>query len=73
MPPRHGRKSLDLTLTVRFAGLPNLAKLELVRASKSRDQGKVTIALQLLSGERLQQDFLPSATLWEILEHWEQT
>ena len=56
---------------MRFAGLPNLAKLELVKASHSREETGVTIALQLENGERLQQQFLPKVSLWNILKHWE--
>ena len=40
---RHGRKSLDLTLTVRYAGLPNLAKLELIKTEQSRSETNVLI------------------------------
>ncbi|KAK4011362.1 hypothetical protein OUZ56_020478 [Daphnia magna] len=48
--------------------------------SKSRNANKpqappkislVTLALQLVSGERLIAEFHPEVTLWDILEHWE--
>ena len=68
---RHGRKTLDVTLSVRYANLPNNAKLELVKSEQSREESEVLIALQLENGERLQQSFSPGTTLWEILAHWE--
>ncbi|KAL4239835.1 Tether containing UBX domain for GLUT4 [Mactra antiquata] len=67
----HGRTTLDLTLSVRYANLPNNAKLELVKAEKSRAETEVLIALQLESGDRLQHTFLPGTSLWEVLLHWE--
>ncbi|KAI9557803.1 hypothetical protein GHT06_014552 [Daphnia sinensis] len=48
--------------------------------SKSRNANKppgppkispVTLALQLVSGERLIAEFHPEVTLWDILQHWE--
>ena len=60
-----------MTLSVRFANLPNNAKLELVKSEESRAESEVLIALQLESGERLQHSFSPGTTLWEILMHWE--
>ncbi|XP_071130006.1 tether containing UBX domain for GLUT4-like isoform X1 [Mytilus edulis] len=67
----HGRKTLDVTLSVRFANLPNNCKLELVKAEKSRVEQEVVIALQLENGERLQGSFSPTISLWELLHHWE--
>ncbi|KAK3608201.1 hypothetical protein CHS0354_039217 [Potamilus streckersoni] len=77
MPPDdfklvHGKKDLDTTLSVRYANLPNNAKLELVKSHKIRSESNVLVAVQLESGERLQQEFSPGTTLWEILCHWEQ-
>lgn len=76
MPPEdyklvHGRKALDITLSLRYANLPNNAKLELVKSETSRAEQDVLIALQLENGERLQNKFSPSVSLWEILSHWE--
>ncbi|XP_006814773.1 tether containing UBX domain for GLUT4-like [Saccoglossus kowalevskii] len=68
---KHQRTVLDVNIPIRFANLPNNAKLELVKATKPRKECEVDIALQLESNERLQHSFLPSTTLWEILEHWE--
>ncbi|XP_064595711.1 tether containing UBX domain for GLUT4-like [Liolophura sinensis] len=68
----HGRKVVDLTLTFRYANLPNNAKLELVKAAQTRAVSDVVIALQLENGERLQHQFSPNITLWQILEHFEE-
>ncbi|XP_046572870.1 tether containing UBX domain for GLUT4-like [Haliotis rubra] len=67
----HGRKDLDLSLSFRYANLPNNAKLELQKLEKSRAEENVGIALQLESGQRLQNSFLPGTSLWDILQHWE--
>ncbi|BFZ02586.1 hypothetical protein BsWGS_05624 [Bradybaena similaris] len=68
-----GRKELDLSLSVRYSSLPNNAKLDLVKCVSARVQQDVTIALQLDSGQRLQDNFKPSANLWDILLHLENT
>ena len=68
---RHGKKFLDLSHTVRLSGLPNLAKLELVKSDVSRAEEQVIVALQLPNGERLQSEFPPSTTLWDLLLAWE--
>ena len=60
-----------MTLSMRFAGIPNHAKLELVKSNKSRTESDVVIALQLESGERLQHAFPPSTALWDVLGYWE--
>ncbi|XP_071107777.1 tether containing UBX domain for GLUT4-like [Haliotis cracherodii] len=67
----HGRKDLDLSLSFRYANLPNNAKLELQKLEKSRAEENVGIAIQLESGQRLQHSFLPGTSLWDILQHWE--
>ncbi|CAL1540508.1 unnamed protein product [Lymnaea stagnalis] len=66
-----GRKELDLSLSVRFSSIPNNAKLELSKAASARIEQDVTIALQLDSGQRLQDSFKPCASLWDILLHFE--
>ena len=65
------RKILDLTLSVRFAGLQNNAKLELVKVTQPRTEAKVTLAMQLPSGDRLKGEFTPAETLWSIMEYFE--
>ena len=34
-------------------------------------EAPTSIALQLESGERLQHDFLPNSSLWDVLTHWD--
>lgn len=70
---RHGKRSLDVALSVRLANLPNLAKLELVKSESARQSAEVSVILHLDSGKRLQHTFPPSATLWQVIEHWRQT
>ncbi|XP_045155866.1 tether containing UBX domain for GLUT4 isoform X1 [Echinops telfairi] len=69
------RSVLDLSLQWRFANLPNNAKLEMVRASRSREGPKnmVRIALQVDDGIRLQDTFCAGCTLWELLSHFPRT
>lgn len=67
---KRGRQCLDVSLSVQFAGLPNLAKLELVKSTKSRTESSVVIALQTADGQRFQAKFCPSDTLWHTLEHF---
>ncbi|XP_013387421.1 tether containing UBX domain for GLUT4 isoform X2 [Lingula anatina] len=69
---KHGRNTLDIGLSFRYSNLPNNAKLELVKAAKARTETTVIIALQLETGERLQHEFDPGVTLWELLQYWEQ-
>ena len=67
---RRGSRSLDMSLSVQFAGLANLARLELVKSKKSRTESCVVIALQTANNQRFQAEFSPSDTLWHILEHF---
>lgn len=70
------RTVLDLSLQWRFANLPNNAKLEMVSRSQQRagaESTKVRVALQLEEGARLQDEFLCSQSLWEVLTHFSQT
>jgi len=55
---------------MQLSGLPNLAKLELVKSTKSRAESSVVIALQTVDGQRYQAEFFPPDTLWHILEHF---
>ncbi|XP_061181046.1 tether containing UBX domain for GLUT4-like [Saccostrea echinata] len=68
---KHGRKTVDVTLSIRYSNLPNNVKLELVKSESSRAEQDVLIALQLEDGQRLQQTFSPATSLWDILQHWE--
>ncbi|XP_071968401.1 tether containing UBX domain for GLUT4 [Engystomops pustulosus] len=70
------RTVLDLSLQWRFANLPNNAKLEMVSRAQQRagaESAKVRVALQLEDGTRLQDEFLCSQNLWEVLGHFSQT
>lgn len=70
---KHYNNVLDLSSTVRYSNLANNAQLELVKASKIRHEGLVSLALQLESGKRLVGDFAPLTTLWEVVNHWEES
>ncbi|KAI1283159.1 Tether containing UBX domain for GLUT4 [Halotydeus destructor] len=63
----HMNKPLDLSLTVRFAMLPNNAQLEMKKGSSARQESNVTIALQFESGARKMADFSPATSLFEII------
>lgn len=64
---KHGNKILDLSLSLRFANLPNNAMLELQPADKIRKEANVTVGVQLESGERLMGDFSPSCSVWDVV------
>ncbi|GIX70995.1 tether containing UBX domain for GLUT4, partial [Caerostris extrusa] len=64
----HHNRILDLSLPIRFANLPNNTLLEMRPASKSRADCLVTVALQLESGKRIEKDFSPSATIYDVVE-----
>lgn len=68
---RHGRKPVDVTLSLRYSNLPNNVKLELVKSESSRAEQDVLIALQLEDGQRLHHTFPPATSLRDILQHWE--
>ncbi|XP_022091485.1 tether containing UBX domain for GLUT4-like [Acanthaster planci] len=68
---KHQRSILDPQLSVRYANLPNNCKLELVKADRPRTESAVCLALQTESGERLQREFPPATSLWDVLLHWE--
>ncbi|XP_065160662.1 tether containing UBX domain for GLUT4 isoform X2 [Atheta coriaria] len=65
---KHHRKVLDVTLTVRFAGLPNNCLLELIEAETARTEKSVTVGVQLEDGKRLMDDFNTSATVEQVLK-----
>ncbi|KAJ3046254.1 Tether containing UBX domain for GLUT4 [Rhizophlyctis rosea] len=69
---KHGRNTLDLALSVRFANLAAGAKLTLVRTrASSAGGGQVAIALQTDDGTRLMDKFPTTIKLWDILVHFE--
>ena len=69
---RHGpKKIIDTTVSVRYSGLTNNTKLELIKCDQSRSEGLVTIGLQTEEGQRLLAEFQPTTTLWEMLQYYE--
>lgn len=59
---------MDLSLPVRFANLANNAQLELQPAKTARKDCLVTVGLQLESGERIMKDFVPSTSVWDVVD-----
>jgi len=74
-----GKVPIDVTLQLRYANLPNNAKLELIPAAVPRSVGggagsgaNVSISLQMPDGARLKPlDFAVDVTLWEVLRGFE--
>ncbi|KAF2200020.1 hypothetical protein GQ43DRAFT_90996 [Delitschia confertaspora ATCC 74209] len=69
---KYNNKPLSLSQQVRFASLPQGARLELVQSSRS--PSVVSVALQLPESEkniRLTQKFASNTSLWEILRQFE--
>ena len=56
---------------MRYAGLANRAKLELVKATTERTESDVQLVIQTPAGQRVQKDFPTTANLWEILTYWD--
>ena len=65
---RYNNKPISLSQQIRFANLPQGARLELVQASRSPTV--VSVALQLPKS-RLTQKFANNTSLWEILRYLE--
>ena len=69
---RHNKKTVDLSRTFRFSGLPSGAQLELVQASRSATP--INVALQLPPSEgnsRLTAKFPSTTSVWKILRAFE--
>ncbi|CAG9864464.1 unnamed protein product [Phyllotreta striolata] len=64
---KHHNKVLDTSQTFRFSGLPNNAQLELVPATRAREESEVTLAATLETGQRVTGNFNPNETLTTIL------
>ncbi|CAI7990501.1 Tether containing UBX domain for GLUT4 [Geodia barretti] len=65
---KHHGKLLDLSLSLRFSGIPNNGKVELVVASRPRsDDGEVVVAVQNVDGTRFQSSFHSTTSLWDVL------
>ena len=63
----HRGKDLDLSLTVRFANLPNNCQLELRQRAVPRVSGQVSIAVQTDSGQRTTGKFSSDTTLHHVI------
>ncbi|KAL5121893.1 hypothetical protein ACEQ8H_000108 [Pleosporales sp. CAS-2024a] len=69
---KYNNKPISLSQQIRFANLPQGARLELIQASRSPTV--ISVALQLPASEnntRLTQKFASNTSLWEILRHFE--
>jgi len=67
----HHNKPLDPSNTVRFAGLPNQAQLELEECEATTSTNvNVSVCLQLPDGQRLVEDFPNTSTLDLIQTRW---
>ncbi|KAF4521683.1 hypothetical protein B566_EDAN009147 [Ephemera danica] len=64
---KHHNKILDLTILMRFSGLPNNAGLEMCAAVKKRTESSVIVLVQLENGTRLTGHFVPSDSMWQVL------
>ncbi|XP_046403355.1 tether containing UBX domain for GLUT4 [Ischnura elegans] len=64
---RHHNKIMNLDDVIRFTGLPNNALLEMVTTTKTRKDSEVTLGVQIETGERFMGAFMPSDTLWTVL------
>ena len=65
------RRHLDITLTLKLAGVPNNAMFELKKLDIPRKFEDVIIALQLEDGSRLNpHSFSPTASLHDVIEHF---
>lgn len=64
---KHFNKILDVNSILRFTGLSNNARVEMVPCKKPRSASKVTVGILFENGERLMDDFLPDVTLAHVL------
>ncbi|XP_045608783.1 tether containing UBX domain for GLUT4 isoform X2 [Procambarus clarkii] len=68
---KHLHRMLDVSSTVRYAGLPNKCQLELIKTDAPRTAETVIVNVATDSGQRLIHDFPATTTLWEILSYHE--
>lgn len=70
----HKNKRVDLSLPFRLSGLSNNATLTLApRGDAAVGPAVVALALQLDDGARVQQKFVVTASLWQVLRAFEAT
>eukprot|EP00051_Salpingoeca_urceolata_P012391 m.153568 g.153568 ORF g.153568 m.153568 type:complete len:279 (-) comp17474_c1_seq7:124-960(-) len=67
---KSGRRMLDLNQPVRFSKLANNAKLEVAPGGTGGGAKSSHVMLQTDGGERLSHEFDASASLWDVLSHW---
>ncbi|KAL5243257.1 hypothetical protein ACI65C_010667 [Semiaphis heraclei] len=65
---KYHNKILDTTSLIRYTNIANNALLELVPATKSRQNSSVGVWLQIEDGSRLSGEFPSSQNLWEIIK-----
>ncbi|KAL7728685.1 hypothetical protein ACLKA6_004064 [Drosophila palustris] len=61
-------KDVSLAQQFRFSGLPNNCVLEMEPTEKRRTVANVIVCIQLNDGTREQGDFLPSSTVWHVVQ-----
>ncbi|XP_015183633.1 PREDICTED: tether containing UBX domain for GLUT4 isoform X2 [Polistes dominula] len=64
---KHFNKIIDVNSILRFTGLSNNARVEMVPCKKPRNASKVTVGILFENGERLMDDFSPDVTLAHVL------
>lgn len=65
---KHHNKEVGLTQMFRFSGLPNNCLLEMSQTERRRTESMVNICIQLEDGSRVQGEFKPSNSLWQVIE-----
>uniref|UniRef100_W8AKS9 Tether containing UBX domain for GLUT4 n=1 Tax=Ceratitis capitata TaxID=7213 RepID=W8AKS9_CERCA len=65
---KHHNKEVGLTQLFRFSGLPNNCLLEMSKTERRRTESNVNICVQLEDGSRVQGEFKPSSSLWQVIE-----
>ncbi|XP_039958499.1 tether containing UBX domain for GLUT4 [Bactrocera neohumeralis] len=65
---KHHNKEVGLTQMFRFSGLPNNCLLEMSQTERRRTESVVNICIQLEDGSRVQGEFKPSNSLWQVIE-----
>ncbi|XP_034486714.1 tether containing UBX domain for GLUT4 [Drosophila innubila] len=61
-------KDVSLAQQFRFSGLPNNCVLEMEPTEKRRTVTNVVVCIQLNDGTREQGEFLPSSTVWHVVQ-----
>lgn len=64
---KHLKRPLDVTATLRFAGLPNRCVLDMLELPSPRTQQPVIVCLIDEQGGKYVKEYTPAATLWEVV------